>query len=131
MTEILTSKYHANLISTITDFIVGDTKYWKLKYKSVNNAKNELEYRGECSTENAHWLSFHYAVLDVTKYHFELVKCKQINSYTILKALKRDLAKFHYGGNVYKTFQEYKGKEYDFHCRKLMVLGKKVFKWED
>ena len=145
MSEALTSKFHANLISTIADFIVGDTSYWKLKYRetieelneSINNAKDELEYCSECSIENTHWLSFHYAFLDVIKYHFEFVKCKQINSYRILKVMKKDFAKFYYGGNEYKTFQEYKEKIYDFHCRKFIhwerssLRGKIDLVWED
>ena len=107
MVETLTSKFHANLISSITDFIVGDTSYWKLKYKEtieelneiISNAKDELEYWGECSIEKTHWLSFHYVFLDAIKYHFEFVKCKQINSYRILKRMKKDFAKFYYGDN--------------------------------
>ena len=59
MTEALTPKIHANLISTINVFIVGDTSYWKVKYREtieelneiINNAKDELEYWGECSIE--------------------------------------------------------------------------------
>ena len=114
MSDALTSKFHANLIATIADFVVGDTRNFKLKsretieefHESINNAKDELEYCCECSIENTHWLSFHYAFLDVIKYHFEFVKCKRINSYRILKVMKRDFAKFHYGGNEYKTVQE-------------------------
>ena len=52
MTETLAPKFHANLISTINDFIVGNTSYWKLEYRETNeelneiisNTKDELEY---------------------------------------------------------------------------------------
>ena len=87
---------------------------------SINNAKDELEYCGECSIENTHWLSFHYAFLDVIKHHFELVKCKQINSYRILKVMNKDFAKFYYGGNEYKTFQEYKENNMIFIAENLL-----------
>ena len=63
MTGTLIPKFHANLISTIIDFIVGDTNYWMLEYRetieelneSINNAKDELEYCSERSIENTHW----------------------------------------------------------------------------
>ena len=123
----------------------GDTSYRKLKYRetseelheSINNTKDGLEHWGECSTENTHWLSLHDASPDAIRYHFELVKCKHINSYRLLKAMKMDFAEFHYGGKAYKTFHEYKGKEYDFHCRKFIewersyVSGKIDLAWED
>jgi len=143
MTTILKQQINDNIISNINDFIVGDTSYWKLKYTEsveelncmINDAKEGLEYWGECSIENTHWLSFHFAFLDRIRYYFELVKCKQMNSYRILKALKKDYAKYHYGDNEYKSFQEYKEKEYDWYCRKFIefeksTLSKKMV-WED
>ena len=39
--------------------------------------------------------------------------------------MKRDFAKFHYGGNEYKRFQEHKEKEYDLHCRKFIEWEKR------
>ena len=79
---------------------------------------------GECSIENTHWLSFHYAFLDAIKYQFELVKCKQINSHRTLKVMKRDFAEFHYVGNEHKAFHEYEGKEHEFHCKKFIEWEK-------
>ena len=47
---------------------------------------------------------------DAIRYYFELVEYKRINSCRILKVMKEDFVKYHYGGNEYKTFQEYKEK---------------------
>ena len=99
MTYTLTPKFHDNILSTINDFIVGDTSYWKSKYtesvkqlnEMITDAKDELEYWGECKIENTHWLSVHYAFLDLIKHHFEIVKCKQHNSGRILRCMKNNL----------------------------------------
>ena len=42
MTETLASKIHANLISTINDFIVVNTSYWKSKYRETVEELNEI-----------------------------------------------------------------------------------------
>ena len=132
MTYTLTPKFHDNILSTINDFIVGDTSYWKSKYTEsvkqlneiITDAKDELEYWSEYKIENTHWLSFHYAFLDLIKHHFEIVKCKQNNSGRILRCMKKQYDEYYY--NEYNNFQEFKQEEYNFYCLKFIDWEKSV-----
>ena len=100
MTTILKQQLNDNIISNINDFIIGDTSYWKLKYTEsveklnhiIDSAKDEFEYHCKCSFENTHLVSFHLVFMDMIRDHFEIVKCKQINGYRILKVMKKIMA---------------------------------------
>ena len=128
---LITCKIDNNdVISKIYDFLIGESSYWKSEYnksikalnETITNAKGELEYWSERKVENSHWLSFHYAFLDLIKHHFEIVKCKQKNAKRILACLRHDYLVYHQ--DEYACFDDFKAREYDWYCRTFI-------QWED
>ena len=62
--------------------------------------------------------------MDMIRDHFEIVKCKQINGYRILKVMKK-IGKYYYhydGDGSYKDFQEFKDREYYEYCLNFIEL---------
>ena len=124
---LITCKINNNdVISKIYDFLIGESSYWKSEYnksiealnETITVAQDELEYRCDGNIEDYHWLSFHYAFLDLIKYQFELVKCKQQNGKRILACMRHEYRIYHQ--DEFNSFQEFKAREYDFYCRKFI-----------
>ena len=119
-----------DVITKIYDLLVGEIGYWKSEYnksiealnETITDAKDELEYWSERKVENSHWLSFHYAFLDLIKRDFEIVRCKRKHSKRILACMRHDYRIYHQ--DEYACFDDFKAIEYDLYCRKFI-------EWED